>query len=358
MKTSKTAFALFLSSFVLVSSASAAWWSSEENTTGETTQGQQRGARGSRGDEGGQMRGGNGGMELPDGWEDMTDTEKQAYREENRPEEAGNERGGERMGQGSNQGTENGQGNERMELPDGWEDMTDTEKQAYREENRPEKEAGETNYGQQNSLQKRTRNFNRNAKKGQNYEKFTGNLEAEVEFTDEEEMENTDAIKFLQRRGIMDGYEDGSFGPNRSINRVETLKVLLEALGIDTEEVDESSFSDVKADAWYAKYVEKAKDFGFVSGYEDGTFKPAKTVNQAELLKLAFESFGIDLSSYEVTDLPDDLNEDAWYATYLQYALDNDLLDDEGVDLSEGMTRGQFSELVYRLIQQQEALTE
>ena len=47
---------------------------------------------------------------------------------------------------------------------------------------------------------------------------------------------------------------------------------------------------------------------------------------------------------------------DAWYAPYLQYAIDNNLLDIENVDPAEGMTREAFSEVMYRLIQQQESL--
>lgn len=156
----------------------------------------------------------------------------------------------------------------------------------------------------------------------------------------------------------MEGYADGSFGADKSINRAESLKTLLEALGIAPVTTGESEFSDVSDNAWYAGYIKAAKQRGFVDGYADGTFKPGNTVNQAELLKISFESFGIDLSAYDVTDLPDGINEDAWFAPYLQYVLDNELLDEEGVNLGEGMNREMFAEVISRLIQQQEALVE
>ena len=281
--------------------------------------------------EGGMGRGG-GGMELPDDWEDMTEEEQRAYMEANRPEMS---EGG--MGRGGG-----------MELPDDWEDMTEEEQRAYMEANRPEMGEGNEN-GDTN------RNTNR-ARVARNYSGFRGQLRSKKVFRDADEIENETAVQFLQQRGILDGYDDGSFGPQNPINRAESLKVLLTALGQEPNEVTEQEFSDVPVDAWYAGYVNKAKEEGIVDGYEDGTFQPAKTVNQVELLKIAFESFGIDLSDYEVTGLPDGLEENAWYAPYLQYALDNGLIDEDDVAPDEGMTREMFSEVIYRLIQQQDAL--
>lgn len=202
------------------------------------------------------------------------------------------------------------------------------------------------------------RNLTQKAAKGKNFTKFTGQLKAKKNFTDADDIENEEAVSFMQQRGIMEGYADGSFGADKSINRAESLKTLLEALGIDPITTGESEFSDVDNSAWYSGYIKAAKLRGFVEGYEDGTFKPGKTVNQAELLKISFESFGIDLSEYDVTDLPDGISEDAWFAPYLQYALDNDLLDEEDVNLEEGMNREMFAEVISRLIQQQEALME
>ena len=235
-----------------------------------------------------------------------------------------------------------------MELPDDWEDMTEEEQREYMEENHPKEDVKKAVI----------RSYAIKALKAENYKTFTGTLKEAKEFTDKTEIKNLTAVQFLQQRGILEGYSDGSFGPEKSINRAESLKVLLEALGEGPDTSVISDFSDVDISAWFAGYVSKAKRLGIVKGYTDGTFKPGKTVGQAELLKIAFESFGVDLSDYEVTDLPSEADVNAWYAVYLQYAIDNNLLDLEDVDLASGMTREQFSELIYRLIQQQEELLE
>jgi hypothetical protein len=194
--------------------------------------------------------------------------------------------------------------------------------------------------------------FLKKAKKAKNYTKFEGVKKERKTFTDEESFEteeSSEAVYFLQERGILGGYPEGDFKPQKGISRVEALKIIVEATGESLEEVTESSFPDVDTKDWFAKYVEAAKKRGFVAGYKDGTFKPAKVVNQVELLKIAFNSFGIDLTDYETESTE-------WYGVYLQYATDNSLLDEDEVSPDQSMTREAFSKLVYRLIQQQEAL--
>ncbi len=194
--------------------------------------------------------------------------------------------------------------------------------------------------------------FLKKAKKGDKYKEFSGKKQERKQFQDEdtfEDDESSEAVHFLQTRGIIKGYEDGNFQPKKGISRAESLKILIESTGTSTSEVSRTSFSDVDASEWYAPYIETAKKEGLVKGYKDGSFKPHQTVNQAELLKIAFNAFGIDLANYET-------NLTQWYGPYLQYAFDNNLLDKDEVSPEATMTRETFSKVIYRLIQQQEAL--
>ncbi len=284
-------------------------------------------------------------------FDSMTEDEREAFQAERQAERGGD--GEKQMKQNRNSngnGQENAQGSFRSE---DFNNMTDDEREAFREERQAERGGNGNNdgEGQMNKNQKR---FNNNARKAENYKGFQKQLKQKKNFKDSNQIENQEAVGFLQQRGILDGYADGSFRPQNPINRAESVKVLLEALGETPDAVDvvADEFDDVPKDAWFAGYVNKAKRKGIIKGYDDGTFKPDKTVNQAELLKIAFESFGIDLTNYPVTTVDDS---SAWYAPYLQYAIDNDLIDGD-VNLGEGMTREAFSEVIYRLIQQQENL--
>ncbi len=51
----------------------------------------------------------------------------------------------------------------------------------------------------------------------------------------------------------------------------------------------ESAFPDVAENAWYAEYVEKAVSFGMVEGYPDGTFKPDRLLKYAEFIAMMVE---------------------------------------------------------------------
>jgi hypothetical protein len=249
-----------------------------------------------------------------------------------------------------------------ISLPADWETMTQEERGAFTQEHGLRGRGSRDGSRRGNIDPERqgrgaeARMYTRNARKALRYQRFSGQLREKKTFTDSTLIRNRAAVEFLQQRGILDGNDDGSFNPQGAINRAESLKVLLEALGEVVDEEGASVFSDVPRSAWYAGYVGRARALGIVKGYGDGTFRPGQTVNQVELLKIAFESFGIALSDYPVTSLPDGIDPNAWYAVYLQYALDNDLLDEEKVNPSTGMTRELFSEVIYRLIQQQENL--
>lgn len=102
-----------------------------------------------------------------------------------------------------------------------------------------------------------------------------------------------EAIQFVQSEGIVGGYEDSTYRPNNKINRAEFTKILVEAAFADEVSLYTPSacFKDVSTTAWYAKYVCLAKDKGVISGYNDGTFGPDKNINVPESLKITLEAF-------------------------------------------------------------------
>jgi len=92
------------------------------------------------------------------------------------------------------------------------------------------------------------------------------------------------------RYGLVGGYADGTFRPNKSITRAEAVKILAEFQNLDLPENTESVFMDVADDTWYAPYVEAVREAGIVTGYADGTFKPEKAITRAEASKIIEKS--------------------------------------------------------------------
>lgn len=170
---------------------------------------------------------------------------------------------------------------------------------------------------------------------------------------------NYNAIMYLKSHGVISGYPDGSFKPDQTVNRAEALKIILLGSGETVAaSVDLEPFRDVPRAEWYSTYVAKAKELGVVSGYADGTFKPSQTVNLVENLKILLLTKKIDVSTLTVsTDPYADTSSSEWYAPYVQYSKDKNLIDADAKNMvypAQGMTRGKLAETMYRLMYMKE----
>jgi rare lipoprotein A len=177
------------------------------------------------------------------------------------------------------------------------------------------------------------------------------------------------AIKYLKEKGILKGFNDGSFKPDSMINRVEALKIILEANNLIDESYIENNklggvnynkndvnFSDIYKSQWYYPYIKKAIEIGAINGYPDNTFRPQNTINRAESFKMIMESDNVNLP--EVSENPfADVNMNEWFAPYLLEAKNRQIIYimmDNTVNPGKKMTRSKFAELVYRYIKNKE----
>ena len=158
------------------------------------------------------------------------------------------------------------------------------------------------------------------------------------------------SVNHLYANGVIGGYPDGTFKPDKTISRAELMKVVVES---NTDNIDETQyqncFPDVKED-WYAKYVCYAQEQGWVSGYPDGTFQPANPVKRAEAVKMIVNAFELDLTSK--TELPLDVPADSWFAPFVIEAQSRGSLDlvVDSFGPAEDATRGYVSDILYKLL--------
>lgn len=188
------------------------------------------------------------------------------------------------------------------------------------------------------------------------------------------------AIDWMADNGVINGYGDGTFGPDNCVKRVEFLKMLFEALGLDEKGYNSSYlFSDTDGGEWYADYVKAARFLGVINGYPDGTFRPAQCVNRVEAMKMAILQFNdgkipsygamfgnpFDIASWDGV-------ENEWWYDYYSYAFAANLVGTEhfkkynadwsgmGVESSFAnptfnfapngtMTRMEVAEMLYRM---------
>ncbi|MFM9329937.1 S-layer homology domain-containing protein [Paenibacillus mesotrionivorans] len=102
-------------------------------------------------------------------------------------------------------------------------------------------------------------------------------------------------IKQAAGSGILEGYPDGSFQPDRAVTRAEFAAILVKALQLPDADAAAVSFADEAAiGEWAKKPIGQAQRLGIVSGYEDGTFRPQAEVTRAEMAVMAARALGLD----------------------------------------------------------------
>ena len=79
------------------------------------------------------------------------------------------------------------------------------------------------------------------------------------------------AVSTLTNAGIIDGYEDGTFKPNGNITRAEFATIAVRFFEATYE--GENLFPDIDGH-WAQDYINEAANAGIVDGYPDGTFGP------------------------------------------------------------------------------------
>ena len=107
-----------------------------------------------------------------------------------------------------------------------------------------------------------------------------------------------DNILFAASRGLLSGTSDTTFSPDTGMTRGMFVTALGRLAGINPDSYQTGKFTDVKADAYYAPYVNWAAQTGIVEGVTDTTFAPDTNINReqmAVIMKNYAAKLGYDL---------------------------------------------------------------
>ena len=131
----------------------------------------------------------------------------------------------------------------------------------------------------------------------------------------------------LAERGVVKGYNDGTYRPNASVTRAQASKILAHVLDLDTVNVKDPGFADVKKSSEYYGPIAALAQGGYIQGYtENGvkTFKPNDNLRRSQMAKILTLGFALDQSPLAANRFKDVKPTDA-YAGYVAALLDLDI---------------------------------
>ena len=118
------------------------------------------------------------------------------------------------------------------------------------------------------------------------------------DFTDSSKIEYKEAVDVVSAAGIVEGYEDGAFNPQNTLTRGAAAKIICNLiLGPTTAGAlvaDTAPYSDVPTTNTFAGYIAYCQKEGIISGYADGTFRPAATLTGYAFMKMLLGALGYD----------------------------------------------------------------
>ena len=116
------------------------------------------------------------------------------------------------------------------------------------------------------------------------------------DFTDSSKIQYTEAVDVMSAVKVIDGYTDGSFNPSATLTRGAAAKIICNLiLGPTTASAlvaDAAPYSDVPTNHTFAGYIAYCQKTGIISGYADGTFKPANSLTGYAFMKMLLGALG------------------------------------------------------------------
>ena len=168
---------------------------------------------------------------------------------------------------------------------------------------------------------------------------------AGTSLTDVEGTKYEAAVSALVELGVVNGYEDNTYRAEKVVTRAEMAKLLVIASGLEAAadlNKGATRFNDVAANHWATGYINVATEYGYVSGYPDGSFAPDATVTYAEAVTMAIRVLGYK----SVVE-----SKGTWPTNYIAKASELKALKDvDYKTYGDGATRGNVAILVWNIL--------
>ncbi|MFB5662705.1 S8 family serine peptidase [Alteribacillus sp. HJP-4] len=157
-------------------------------------------------------------------------------------------------------------------------------------------------------------------------------------------------IRELSSRGVING-SDGFYKPNESVRRAQAVAMVGRLLQWDEDGFD-GQFRDVSEEFYAAGYIGYAVEEGILRGYPDGTFQPNRPITRGQMASIVENAFDLDLGSVDAdSERFVDVNEDTNGQLAILYLEEAGIVQGYGDSFRPGapLTRAQFAKVMHQL---------
>ncbi len=161
------------------------------------------------------------------------------------------------------------------------------------------------------------------------------------------------AIIYLNNNGIVNGVADRTFSPNDYVTREQFVKMLVLAKNLKLN-LEVETFTDADTDAWYRSYLDIAKSNGIVSGKPDGTFGVGEYITRQDVALMLYRLLGEKYDETAMpTSVTDEGEISAYALEGVKHLLSKGIItgfEDGSFKPAKSCTRAEAAVMVYRMM--------
>lgn len=157
-------------------------------------------------------------------------------------------------------------------------------------------------------------------------------------------------IKILSALSIINGYEDGTFGPDRDVTRAEFATMLMRAMaiaGLGSPDPAGTPFTDLGDASWAIGDIRTAYDLGIINGMTETTFEPNSKVTYEQALKMIVCALNYGEQATSIQTMAPNM---PWYYGYLQTARNIGLVDGVTIVETQPAKRKEIAQMIYNAL--------
>ena len=156
----------------------------------------------------------------------------------------------------------------------------------------------------------------------------------------------------LVESGVIKGFPDGTYKPYNAVSRGQAAKILAAVLGLDTENVENPGFTDVKETDEYYGAIAALANAGIINGFPDKSFKQRANLKRSQMAKILTLGFGFETETLTDSRFTD-VKADDEFAGYVQSLLTNEITKGRTATKFgsyDSVLRGQMASFVVRAV--------